>query len=69
MDIRHHAGNPSHIEIPASDIGLAGLALGDITQNRRLPEALVTRIDCKLTGIRRYLDIGVGEDEISSLPI
>ena len=69
MDIGHHAGNPSHIEITASDISLAGLALGDITQNRRLPEAFVTRIDCELTGIRRHLDIGVGEDKVSSLPI
>ena len=63
MHFRHHAGDPSHVEILAARAGFSGQKIADVVLHRRLPEALVRHVDGEFAGVFRHLHVAAGENE------
>ena len=61
VHIRHHAGNPSHVEVFPAHAFCALQALVDIAFDWGVPVAHVAHVDGKFLGVFRDLEVFLGQ--------
>ena len=61
MHIRHHTGNPAHIEVLAAWAFFALQAFVDVALHGGCPVAHIAHVDRKFLGVFRNLDVLLGQ--------